>query len=136
MDKQTRQIREAYWRDIVLEASRQEKGTKHEWCEKSGISERALFYWQRKFRNQAAKQMLIAENDQSECIAVTQDSPKFVELASSVENAAQMQTSDTTDHDDFQSSIMLQTGNVRMFIANNVSEAVLTTVLKAVHNAS
>ena len=56
MDQKSLQIRRSQWEQIVLEANKSAI-SKKDWCRQNGINLKSFYYWQKKIRNEAAKDM-------------------------------------------------------------------------------
>ena len=74
MDKTAAAIRRVQWEQIVLEANNSAI-PKNAWCKQHGIKEKAFYYWQRKFRTEAA-----ASAESTPAAAVPAPKSAFVEL--------------------------------------------------------
>lgn len=131
MDKTASEIRFNQWKQIVLEANGSSI-SKKEWCRQKGISEKQLYYWQRKIRRYEAGRLTSAAPEKA--LPVVSQSAGFVELSLSAKSDEFCHHLQENSHDK-NSSVIIQISDCRIFINESVQEPVLRTVLAAVRNA-
>lgn len=131
MDKTASEIRFNQWKQIVLEATGSSI-SKKEWCRQNGISEKQLYYWQRKIRRQEAEKLTNAAPEK--VLPVVSQSGGFVELSLSAKSDVGCPTLLKNPRDEI-SPIIIQISDCRILIAESVQETVLRTVLAAIRNA-
>ena len=129
MDQTAAAIRRAQGEQIVLEANNSAI-PKNAWCKQNGIKEKAFYYWQRKFRKEAA-----ASAESAPAAAVPAAKSAFVELtvpAAPAETASSVQE---PFQKEFIPEILLQVGDCRLFITGAVRKQTLNTVMQVIRNA-
>lgn len=131
MDKTASEIRFNQWKQIVLEANGSSI-SKKEWCRQNGISEKQLYYWQRKIRHQEAEKL--TNSDSEKVLPVVSQSAGFVELSLSAKSDECCPIPQKNLRDE-NSSIIIRINDCRILITEGVQEPVLRTVLAAVRNA-
>jgi len=132
MDKNAYAVRLASWSKIINEANNSEY-SKTEWCRQHDVQIRQFHYWQKKLRDY----MLEHPNDTVTNVAVpdvhdpnTRQSFYEIELShrETEEPATQLQQP-------LSPSLMLKFGQFQLYIGENVSEDLLSRVIKVAGNA-
>ena len=109
MDQCTHEVRAEYWKGIIKACGQRPAGqSAKSWMDENGICEQSYYHWQRKFRKQAYG--LIKEN-----AAVPAASENAGETVSGV--------------------AVIRTSSVRIEITNDISDPVLTRILREVSRA-
>lgn len=129
MDREVQEIRLQQWAKLVQDACNCGK-TKKEWCAEHGLTEKQLYYWQRKVRQRSL------EKHPGEIQMVQ---PAFATLAPPVKETSYIEAlspEEPGSRGDVSSpDIVLCTDDYRILIGSSVSEPVLTSVLRAIRNA-
>lgn len=136
MDAAVTEIRLEQWKKLIVDANTCGM-MKKEWCRLHGISERRLYYWQKKIRDAA-----LADHDREEdcnSLAVPQDhNVGFVELKPPVMPASFIEES-TTERSDVrpakQGCVVLQYGTFQLSVDDPCAEATLRMVMKVLQDA-
>ena len=126
MDKSTHEIRLAHWKQIIEQCqSRPKEQTAKQWLEEHDISDKAYYYWLRKIRRTIYDQSVtngtlpVVSQEQELSFAQMPDSYLKGYLSSfSFEPVAVIKTPATT-----------------LAVSNEVSDHVLTQLMKAVSHA-
>ena len=130
MDQETNGIRLNQWKAIVLEAN--SSGIeKREWCRMHGIAERQFYYWQKKIRAQAAREMPVTVQEykgEAPLGSLVEVAPAFVELRPPVKQKVQSLPDDS--HTESGPGIVIELGQCRILIGEAVTEGALPTVMK------
>ncbi len=129
MDHTAAAIRRAQWEQIVLEANNSAI-PKSAWCKQNGIKEKAFYYWQRKFRREAA-----ASAESAAVCAVPAAKSAFVELTVPEAPAEPLASVKEPSLRKFIPEILLQVGDCRLFITGAVKKQTLNTVMQVIRNA-
>ncbi len=125
MDNSTLEIRSEQWRSIVQNclASGISKKT---WCKENGISEKAFYYWQRKFRqevyDQSKSELPVVQTTFAEVPMVIQSEPETDHLPP---------ISRVTAPD-----IVIRTATITIEISGNASPAALALVKQVMKHAT
>ncbi len=128
MDQCTHEVRAEYWRRIIKACGQRPAGqSAKSWMEENGIREQSYYHWQRKFRQQAYDQM----KEQGTAVpAVTGTSDiSFVEIP-----CGPSVRKDTTVITDAPVAV-IHTPVVRIEITNDISDTVLSRILREVSHA-
>ena len=131
MLKKTKDFRLAEWKKILTEANSSGM-SKRAWCKANGINERKLYYWQHRiWQTESTGPHLPAKQDLTVKASVSLPDNGFVEVdLQSIGNPADCPASRQAG-----TGLILQCSDCRIFISEGVSEATLSTVLRAVRNA-
>lgn len=131
MDKASAsEIRLNQWKQIVLEAS-SASVSKRAWCRDNGISEKQLYYWQRKIRRHEASKPMAPSSGQTS--TVTAVSGSFVEL--SFPGPEGQGILPYHGGPDIGPSIRIDVGSCRIHVMDGVREDTLRTVMAVIRDA-
>lgn len=112
MDKITHEMRLMQWAPIVHECRGSGMAVKV-WCLENNINEKQFYYWQRRVREEVFHTM---ERNES------QSQPNFVQLEAPADSLRNTSS--------FRTDMIIHIGNNILEISNNVSEELLSKVLK------
>lgn len=126
MDQLTHNVRRANWLNIINQCQeRPANVTVRQWLKDNDIKEKSYYYWLRKFRKESYNQMQLP---------TTAEEPaeiSFVEFAASAsEKVVSMQHSPNST-----TAAVIRHGTITLEISNDISEAVLSLLLKEVIHA-
>ena len=127
MDQCTHEVRAEYWKGIIGACGQRPAGqSAKSWMDENGICEQSYYHWQRKFRRQAYEQM-------KECsvtaLAVSEKTDiSFVEIP-----CVPPQQKDIKDVK--HAVAVIQTASVKIEITNDISDSVLTRILREAAHA-
>lgn len=128
MDKCTHDVRRANWLNIINQCQeRPANVTVHQWLKDNDIKEKSYYYWLRKFRKESYDQMQLP---------VTTENPaeiSFVEIAAPVTSEKTIQTREFSSASN--ATAVVRNGDIILEISNDVSDAVLSRLLKEVVHA-
>ena len=131
MLKRTKDFRLAEWKKILTEVNSSGM-SKRAWRRANGINERKLYYWQHLiWQTESTRRHLPAKQDLP--VKSSGDMPDngFVEVnLQSIRDQADCPASHQAG-----TGLVLQCSDCRIFVPEGVSEATLSTVLRAVRNA-
>lgn len=136
MDQSANLIRTEHWKAVVLEANNSGL-PKREWCAQNKINEKTFYYWQRKLRRMEAEKMLSSDALPAVTMgAEKENTPAFVDVT----HLYQEDSSSAVKKQDevtfaFSPQLMLMADQYRILIGDDVKEATLSTVLRAIRNA-
>lgn len=126
MDQCTHEVRAAYWKGIIKACGERPAGqSAKSWMDENGICEQSYYHWQRKFRKQAYD--LIKESAAVPAVPEKADIA-FVEVPYIQPVAANTEGS-------ISSVAVIQTSSVKIEITNDISDPVLTRILREVSHA-
>lgn len=126
MDQCTHEVRAEYWKGIIKACGQRPAGQSAKcWMDENGICEQSYYYWQRKLREQAYG--LIKESAAVPAVPEKTDIT-FVEVP-----YTQPMPTDTGKA--FPCVAVIQTSCIRIEITNDISDPVLTRILKEVPHA-
>lgn len=126
MDQLTHNVRRANWLNIINQCQeRPANVTVRQWLKDNDIKEKSYYYWLRKFRKESYDQMQLP---------ATAEDPvqiSFVEFAAPAsEKAASTQESLNST-----TTAVIRNGAITLEISNDISEALLSLLLKEVIHA-
>ena len=125
MDSLTHNVRRANWLNIINQCQeRPANVTVHQWLKDNDIKEKSYYYWLRKFRKESYDQMQLP---------VTTENPaeiSFVEIAAPVTSEKTIQTREFSSASN--ATAVVRNGDIILEISNDVSDAVLSRLLKEV----
>jgi len=126
MDQCTHEVRAAYWKGIIKACGERPAGqSAKSWMDENGICEQSYYHWQRKFRKQAYS--LIKDNAAVPAVPEKADIA-FVEVPYIRPVAANTEGS-------IPSVAVIQTSSVKIEITNDISDPILTRILREVSHA-
>lgn len=129
MDQITHDVRRATWQSIIKQCQeRPEHTTVKQWCLENGIREKSYYYWLRKFRKEAAEQMLVPA-------AVTKPSPvTFAEIPFTCSSDSCTKTvSDAVLP--VHSTAVLKYRELTIAVTNDISDLLLSRIIREVSHA-
>ena len=127
MDQSTHDVRRKYWQDIVNQCQNRPVGmTTKQWLENNGIKNKAYYYWLRKFRKEACVKMNLPSVNATEEITFAEINSSFPMTTFKVDVPAK--TNDT-------SAAVIRCNAFSIEISNNISEELLTCLLKEICHA-
>ena len=137
MDRKITEIRCEQWRRIVTECiNRNTEISKRQWCRENGIRYRSLMYWQRKFQQEALRQM------DSSCSALLGQSvqicsPAFADVTDKYDGMTADPEISPQPHEDmdFIPELMIQTGTCRIYVSGSLQAATLEKVMQVISHA-
>lgn len=137
MDKEANAVRKEQWRRIVNDCiNRDPQISKRRWCEENGIKFRSFIYWQHKFRNEALEQM---DALQAAVPAVTASAlaPAFVDVTAKYEDLQSVQEETSQRQGNFPASteLMIQVGDLQIYVNGSVQMSTLEKVMKVISHA-
>lgn len=125
MDQCTHEVCAEYWKGIIKACGQRPAGqSAKSWMDENGICEQSYYHWQRKFRKQAYD--LIKESAAVPAVPEKADIA-FVEVPH-IQPAANTEES-------LSSVAVIQTSSVKIEITNDISDPVLTQILREVSHA-
>lgn len=126
MDQLTHNVRRANWLYIINHCQERPANIiTRQWLKDNNIKEKSYYYWQRKFRKESY--------DQMQLLAVTEEPAEisFVEFAAPISKKA----ASTQDSLNSTTTAVIRHGAITLEISNDISEAVLSLLLKEVIHA-
>ena len=131
MDQCTHEVRAEYWRNIIKACGQRPAGqSAKKWMDENGICEQSYYHWQRKFRQQAyyqmkEKEMLPSVTEKAEVsLAEIQYRP-----AVGREDIPGVSEAGRTP------AAVIRTSAMSIEISNQISESLLSRILREVANA-
>jgi len=129
MDQITHTVRRSMWQDILLQCQNRPCGmSAKQWMIEHDINEKTFYYWQRKLRKEAFK------NYPSDLAKLQPLKPReelsFIEL-NKPKNRMQSEELNTI----VQPAAILKTNNVTIVITNEISDSLLSRILREVSHA-
>ena len=130
MDQCTHEVRAEYWKSIIRACGQRPAGqSAKSWMKENGVSEQSYYHWQRKFRQQSYDLMM---KDTGTAVPAVQEKADvaFVEIPCipSLEGGAAM----TMDNSPV---AVIRTSTMSIEITNDISDRILTAVLREVGHA-
>lgn len=131
MDQCTHEVRAEYWRNIIKACGQRPAGqSAKKWMDENGICEQSYYHWQRKFRQQAYDQM----KEKEMLPSVTEKAEvSFAEIpyspAVSREDIPGVSEAGRTP------AAVIRTSAMSIEISNQISESLLSRILRVVANA-
>lgn len=128
MDQCTHEVRAEYWKSIIRACGQRPTGqSAKSWMEENGICEQSYYHWQRKFRQQAYGQM-------KDTAASVPAVPEKTDIAFVEIPRIPSPQKDTKIMDNVPVAV-IRTSSMCVEITNDISDGVLTTILKEVSHA-
>jgi putative transposase len=129
MDQTTHKVRAEYWKGIIKECqNRPESMSAKQWMKENKICEQTYYAWQRRFRLEtgalAAVQREVSVTDCGE------KAVSFAEIPYRKSSAAY-----STEVDSCKATAVIKNGSMTVAISNDISEALLSLILKEVAHA-
>lgn len=128
MDRITHDIRRSNWLEI-LNQSRQRPAhtTIKQWCLDNGISEKSYYYWQRKFRQEAAAQVSVP--------AATDSAPvTFAEIPFAYKDVPS-EPAATDSVSAVQPTAVFKYKDLTIAVTNEISDPLLSKIIREVTHA-
>lgn len=127
MDQLTHNVRRANWLNIINQCQeRPANVTVRQWLKDNDIKEKSYYYWLRKFRKESYDQMQLP---------MTTESPaeiSFVEIAAPAVSEKVIPTQKLPNSN---TTAAIRTGGITLEISNDISDALLSQLLKEVLHA-
>ena len=136
MDKSAYEIRKEQWRQTVSECINSGIN-KTEWCHQNGISLRSMYYWMKKFRDEA----IMAQSPTSlpavaceETTAASADTGNavFVDLTDKLDASVSISESSPVK---FAPELMINSNGIQIYVCSNIQAKTLDTVMKVITHA-
>ena len=129
MDQITHTVRRSMWQDILLQCQNRPCGmSAKQWMIENDINEKTFYYWQRKLRKEAF------ESKSSDITKLQPIKPReelsFIELTKP-KNQIQSDELNTIVHP----AAILKTNNLTIAITNEISDSLLSRIIREVSNA-
>lgn len=129
MDKGSFAVRREQWKKIVINCNNREEGvTKRAWCAEHGIKERALHYWQRKFRQEALAMLPNTQDAISEKPPVVSETA-FVDISSVVPSGSSAAYSPLSEP-----AIHIRYGMYEVSVNDNASRDTFRMIMEVLRN--
>lgn len=126
MDQCTHEVRAEYWKGIIRACGQRPAGqSAKRWMDENGICEQSYYHWQRKFRQQAygliqERAAIPAVSEETNVAFV--EVPYIQQMPEGTESAAP-------------SVAVIRTSCMSIEITNDISDTILTRILKEVSQA-
>ena len=129
MDQITHTVRRSMWQDILLQCQNRPCGmSAKQWMIENDINEKSFYYWQRKLRKEAFKDH---PSDMAELSPLKpREELSFIELTKP-KNRMQSEEQNTIVHP----AAILKTDSLTIAIINDISDPLLSRILREVSNA-
>ena len=131
MDKSSAEVRYNQWKQIILEANNAPV-SKKVWCRENGISDKQLYYWQRKIRLREAAALPVPAPGRA-APTMAESSGEFVELSFS--GSGQAQAPVLPGCPGGVPAVLIEAGCFRVYVGDGVREDTLRTVLMVARDA-
>ena len=131
MDQCTHEVRAEYWRNIIKACGQRPVGqSAKKWMDENGICEQSYYHWQRKFRQQAYEQM----KEKEMLPSVTEKAEvSFAEIPYSP--AVGREDIPGVSEVGRTPAAVIRTSAMSIEISNQISESLLSRILREVSNA-
>lgn len=131
MDQCTHEVRAEYWKRIIQACGQRPAGqSAKSWMEENGICEQSYYHWQRKFRQQAYDQM----KEKEMLPSVTEKAEvSFAEIPYSP--AVGREDIPGVSEVGRTPAAVIRTSAMSIEISNQISESLLSRILREVSNA-
>ena len=127
MDQCTHEVRAECWKKIIQACGQRPAGqSAKSWMDENGISEQSYYHWQKRFRKQAYEEM----KENTSVPAVTEKTElTFVEIP--------CHTSERTNTHMASDKLVatIRTATLQIDISNEISDALLTRIIREVSHA-
>ena len=131
MDQCTHEVRAEYWRNIIKACGQRPAGqSAKKWMDENGICEQSYYHWQRKFRQQAYDQMKEKETLPS---VTAKTEVSFAEIPYSP--AVGREDIPGVSEVGRTPAAVIRTSAMSIEISNQISESLLSRILREVANA-
>ena len=128
MDQCTHEVRAEYWKNIIRACGQRPAGqSAKSWLDENGICEQSYYHWQRKFRQQAYVKM-------KDIVAAVPEASEKTDIAFVEIPCIPLPQKDTKIMDNAPVAV-IRTSSMSVEITNNISDGILTTILKEVSHA-
>jgi putative transposase len=129
MDQITHSVRRSNWLGIIKQCQERPEGiTVRQWLSDNGIKEKSYYYWLRKFRKEAYEKMQAVPSE----TRLTEI--EFIELPIPAKSLRGNGSSDEA-HGSDKPVAVIRTGGLAIELSNDISEVLLTRILKEVSHA-
>jgi putative transposase len=129
MDQITHSVRRSNWLGIIKQCQERPEGISvKQWLADNSIREKSYYYWLRKFRKEAYEEMQtpLSETQQAEIT--------FAELPVPAKMVPDRMVPDEI-HRTIQPAAVIRTDGITIEVSNDISEALLVTILREVPHA-
>ncbi len=127
MDQSTHDVRRTNWLNIVNQCQSRPSGMSvKQWLAENDIKEKAYYYWLRKFRKEACKQMQLPE-------VATKAEVTFAEVTIPVSATSSATTSQKTPYGS--PAAVIKCNGLTIELSNDISEGLLSRLLQEVVHA-
>lgn len=131
MDTSTHEVRLANWKDVIEQCQLRPAGqTIAQWCEQNNVNLNQYYYWQRRIRKKAFLELsskVSANNPQPQGTEVA-----FAEIPVLTDNRESV-TPDSFQ--EFYPEAVIRKDNIMIGIKNNISDRLLSRILKEISHA-
>ena len=132
MDQCTHEVRAEYWRNIIKACGQRPAGqSAKKWMDENGICEQSYYHWQRKFRQQDYDQM--KEKEMLPSVAEKAE-VSFAEIPYSPA-VGREDIPDVSEVGRRTPAAVIRTSAMSIEISNQISESLLSRILREVSNA-
>ena len=129
MDRCTHDVRSAHWKSIIYNCQQRPAGQSvKQWLKENDILEQSYYYWQRKFLKETYDQI---NKNNLLSIQDNQNAVSFVEIAAPV----QQEVSTRCNVETIKPAAVIKVGMASIAISNDISEQLLSQILKEVTHA-
>lgn len=128
MDRITHDVRRSNWLEILNRSQQRPAHTTiKQWCLDNGISEKSYYYWQRKFRQEAAGQVPVP--------AATDSAPvTFAEIPFASKDAPS-EAAATDSISAVQPTAVFKYKDLTIAVTNEISDTLLSRIIREVTHA-
>lgn len=132
MDQTTYDIRRANWLEIIQQCQQRSANTTvKQWCLDQGISEKSYYYWQRKFRKEAAEQLSVPDVPDTE---FKTPSVTFAEVPFSY-TADPDKASESDTVVPVHPTAVFKWNNLTVAVTNDISDSLLSRIFREISHA-
>lgn len=129
MDKLTHTVRSSRWKDIILRCQNRPTGmSAKQWMAENQVDENTYYYWQRKLRREAYEQM---NNTPVLPIVQDNDNVSFAEVR--IPETRKLVSDNLSEN--IRPTVVIKTSTMTIALSNDVSENLLSSILKEVSHA-
>ena len=129
MDQISHTVRNSRWKDIILQCQNRPAGmSAKQWMTENQVSEKSYYYWQRKVRTEAFKQM-----DHSSLLPVTQGTSE-VSFAEIRMLEPKKSVSDIIP-ETIRPTAVIKTATMTIALSNDIADDLLSRILREVSHA-
>ena len=141
MDQCTHEVRLQYWKNIISLCHERPSGqTAKQWLKENGICEQTYYSWQRKIRQESYDSM--QDTSKEVLSSLEENEISFSDISYPISNVpVEVNPADCNDRSDAESVeairpvAVIKNGSMTVAITNDISDRMLTCILKEVSNA-